>query len=278
MAVAGLFGASQPFDASCALVSSPFLSPAWLAGVRLVLAFYMTFTLLFVLIWEITRTHNANQFFSFFTELTGIGLAAYLWQSGSQTAIYALRSRRAAATGVVSKPLYPLQSWPKTLQVLHMILLASIRTFPILVTIVFWTLLASAHSLRNTFLRYNNVSLHTINTLCALFEIFGTNTPLATWFTLVPLSIILCGYLGVAYITHATQGFYPYAFLDPEKGSAKLAGYIIGIAVAEIIIFSLVQGLVWLRTRLLRKRTTDGKVANMVQLKESDHELGQRAA
>lgn len=61
MAFSALFGASQPFDGAYSLVTSPFLSPAVLAVVRLGLAAYMTFALVFVLVWEITRTHNANQ-------------------------------------------------------------------------------------------------------------------------------------------------------------------------------------------------------------------------
>jgi len=61
-------------------------------------------------------------------------------------------------------------------------------------------------------------------------------------------------YLGVAYITHATKGFYTYAFLDPTKKGKALAGYIIGIAIAECIIFALVKGLMILRSRVVQKR------------------------
>jgi hypothetical protein len=63
------------------------------------------------------------------------------------------------------------------------------------------------------------------------------------------LVLILALYLCLAYITHETQGFYPYTFLDPADGSGRLAGYIIGILAAAVIIFLIVWGLIWLRRR-----------------------------
>ena len=48
-------------------------------------------------------------------------------------------------------------------------------------------------------------------------------------------------YLGVAYITYATQGFYVYNFLNPGIEHAKLAAYIVGILVGCIIIFAIVN-------------------------------------
>jgi len=57
-------------------------------------------------------------------------------------------------------------------------------------------------------------------------------------------------YLGVAYITHATQGFYTYSFLDPQKEHGLLAAYIVGIAVGECIVFAIIWGLCWSRERI----------------------------
>jgi hypothetical protein len=47
-------------------------------------------------------------------------------------------------------------------------------------------------------------------------------------------------YLGVAYITKATQGFYVYSFLNPSKGPI-LAAYIVGILVGSIVVFVIVN-------------------------------------
>ena len=62
-------------------------------------------------------------------------------------------------------------------------------------------------------------------------------------------------YLGVAYITYATQGFYVYTFLDPSKEHAKLAAYILGILAAAIVIFVIVN-----LVKLLLKRTTHARL------------------
>jgi hypothetical protein len=42
-----------------------------------------------------------------------------------------------------------------------------------------------------------------------------------------------------------------YDFLDPHKEHGKLAAYIVGIAVAECIIFALVYGIIVLREKLI---------------------------
>ena len=51
-------------------------------------------------------------------------------------------------------------------------------------------------------------------------------------------------YLGLAYVTYATQGFYVYSFLNPSHG-AILAAYIVGILVGAIIIFAIANGVKW---------------------------------
>ena len=65
---------------------------------------------------------------------------------------------------------------------------------------------------------------------------------------LAPPIVVLGAYLGLAYLTHATQGFYVYSFLDiATKGSGTVAGYCVGIFVACLVIFLIVFLLIWLR-------------------------------
>ena len=45
-----------------------------------------------------------------------------------------------------------------------------------------------------------------------------------------------------------------YSFLDPKKQGKKLAAYIIGIALGQIIIFLIVRGIIVVRERLIRNR------------------------
>jgi len=243
MTKGGIFpslGVSSPFDTSNSLVTSPVVSPAVLAGIRLTFAVYGLTTALFVLIWDGVKLHTANSYFSYFTELTYIGLLSYFWAAGVQTLVFALRG--------CTK--YPLQTWPRALQFLHILLYSTITTFPILVTIVFWSLLASSATFDTRFSTWSNISLHAINTAFALFEILFTNVAPMPWLHLPFLVIFLAGYLGVAYITHKTQGFYTYNFLDPHKQGALLAAYIVGIAVGACVVFTIIRFIVVLRQRL----------------------------
>ena len=62
----------------------------------------------------------ADRFLSYFTRLSYIGVCAYFWASGVQTAFHALHPKRES---------YPLQRWPRPLQFLHILLFATITTF-----------------------------------------------------------------------------------------------------------------------------------------------------
>ena len=72
---------------------------------------------------------------------------------------------------------------------------------------------------------------------------------------LVPLIVLLALYLGLAYLTHTTEHFYVYSFLNPANGQGLVAGACVGILVASIIVFVIVRYLI-----LLRRWTTEQKL------------------
>jgi hypothetical protein len=75
------------------------------------------------------------------------------------------------------------------------------------------------------------------------------------WLDIVPIVILLALYLGLAYLTHATQGFYVYDFLDLQAHSSGIiAAYIISILVAAIVIFLIVRYLIMLRVWVTEKK------------------------
>lgn len=75
------------------------------------------------------------------------------------------------------------------------------------------------------------------------------------WLDIVPIIILLALYLGLAYLTHATKGFYVYGFLDLQMHSSGIvAAYIVGILVAAIIIFLVVRYLIMLRVWVTEKK------------------------
>jgi hypothetical protein len=118
------------------------------------------------------------------------------------------------------------------------------------------------------------MSVHALNTLLVGFEVLCTNTPPMPWLYALPTFLCLAAYLGVAYITHATQGFYSappplpicskadegtaYAFLDPKREHARLAAYIVGVGAAGLIIFALVRTVMWARARAVRALVARG--------------------
>jgi len=86
-----------------------------------------------------------------------------------------------------------------------------------------------------------------LNAVFALFEVFASRVDRPPWIHLVFNVFFLACYLALAYITHATQGFYAYDFLDPNNGAGSLAGYIVGIFIASCFLFVVVRLLVWFR-------------------------------
>ncbi|KAF5374632.1 hypothetical protein D9615_008914 [Tricholomella constricta] len=242
-------GVTQPFDSAHKHVTSPVVSAPVLASLRFLLAFYTLFTLLLTLIWNSVRDHSGQSYFSYFTHLSYIGLCAYFFASGVQTFAFARSLRPAGGAGSTAS--YPLQRWPRPLQFLHVLLQLTITTFPIVVTIVFWILLATPEIFNQAITSWSNISVHLLNTAFGLAEVFFTDIPPAPWLTLPMGILVLACYLGVAYITHDTQGFYPYSFLNPHKQKALLAAYIVGIAVGYCIIFLFVRLLIILRIRIV---------------------------
>lgn len=93
------------------------------------------------------------------------------------------------------------------------------------------------------------------------------------WIHLPILIILLALYLALAYLTHATEGFYPYDFLDPNKGKGKLVGYVFGILAAIIVIFVVVYLIIWIRLRLTEKTLgKQGKFAKSIRRPRDEEE------
>ncbi|KAF7293365.1 hypothetical protein MKEN_01466900 [Mycena kentingensis (nom. inval.)] len=237
------------FDPQARYVTSPWMSAGALGLMRGVLGLYGLATTCTTLAFDV-KFGNGDSFLSYFTDLAYIGLTAYLIAAAVQSLAYARYGT------------YPLRRWPRLLQWLHVVLQSTTTTFPFIVTIVFWALLASPEVFDTTYSTYSNISVHALNSLFALLDLLLSHTPPAPWLTLPLHILLLAAYLGVAYITAHTQGFYPYSFLDPnpDSGSGRLLGaYIVGIAVGEAVVFCVVRGVVLLRVRLARRLARAGE-------------------
>lgn len=206
-----------------------------------------------------------RQSFSYFTILTYWGIAFYFLVAAFHTFFYALRGRS------------PLESFPRILQALHSLYYTTVVTYPFLVTIVYWGILFRGPWYDTEFEGWSNISQHGLNSAFALFEIFIPRTEPMLWIHLLWVLVILALYLGLAYVTHAAQGFYVYPFLNPKNGGQGLvAGYAFGILAAILIIFCIVYGLIWLRKWVTEKKLgMDGKFAGQ-PLGEADMEMNVR--
>ncbi|KAK6367428.1 uncharacterized protein PV06_06708 [Exophiala oligosperma] len=216
------------------------LPPLALALLRLLFFAYCLATQLTN--WIYDGIHSASyligQEFSYFTVLTYWGILFYSLVAGTHTLVYALRGRSW------------LESWPRsTLQALHSFFYTTIVTLPFLVTIVYWAVLYDGPWFPVTFDGWSNISRHALNSLFALCELVLPATHTPPLLHLVGLIILLLLYLALAYLTHATQHFYVYSFLDPSKGSGKVTGYCFGIAAGIIVIFFAAWAVIWLRQR-----------------------------
>ncbi len=218
---------------------------------------YIFVVLFFIQAWystheELGGSAQALEEFSYYTVLTYWGAGFYFLVAAVHTFTYARTGR----------PL--LDRFPRPLQALHALLYTTVTVFPFIVTGVYWGRLYAGTWFTLEFNAWSNVSEHAMNSGFALFEILVPRTALAPWIHLLWLIAILALYLGLAYVTRATKGFYVYSFLDPAtSGRAFVAAYVFGIAAACIVIYLLVKGLVALRLWLTEKKLgMDGKFAN----------------
>jgi len=130
---------------------------------------------------------------------------------------------------------------------LHSAYYATITVYPFIVTIVFWAILSDG-AYRTELSSFDNISMHALNSVFAGLEIILPRSDPHPWLLLVPLIVILALYLGLAYLTHATEGFYVYSFLDiQENGSGLVAGACIGILVGAVVVFIIIRYLILLR-------------------------------
>lgn len=141
---------------------------------------------------------------------------------------------------------------------------------------MYWALLAPDSGFPSTFATWSNTSQHALNAVYALFEIVFPRTEPLPFLHLIPIVLILASYLALAYITHATEGFYVYDFLDLDTNSdGEVAGYIVGILVGAIIIFLIVRYVILLRVWVTEKKMGNiGKFSDRGRTRVVDEETG----
>jgi len=188
---------------------------------------------------------GASEYYTFFTRMSYIAITTYLASAALNTWLFD-RSLRKARLALVARPSYPLQTWPKPLRFLYMLLWTTVAAFPPMVTVVFWLLLAKGDATEPGYHLWSNISFHALNTVFVLVELVFSRTPLLWTFSAF-LPVIELLYFGLANIVHSTQGFFPYSFMDPAVVGKKVPLYVAGVALAGMLSFSIMWGISRLR-------------------------------
>ncbi|PWN34683.1 uncharacterized protein FA14DRAFT_160184, partial [Meira miltonrushii] len=277
--VQGLYtwlGVNTPFDPQARYVTSYILSPTLLLAWRSLISVYTLVTIILAYVF------GGPEEFSFLTILSYWGIWGYFTISSIHTASYILSYKRweratqndqtssakQAEAGQISadqsNQIAKAQSWlsksfPRPLQFFHALLVSTISTYPLLVTIVFWTIL-SGGAFYDTRSTWENLSVHAFNLMFTMSDIiiFSRN-PMLPWSHCFFTVLLLAMYVGVAYITYAAQGFYPYDFLNQgEHGTGTVSGYIVAIGVGTVISFMIAQFIIFLREYVWSKIQKSG--------------------
>lgn len=109
------------------------------------------------------------------------------------------------------------------------------------------------------FSQWSMITMHSLNSVFALFEILVTSTEPFPLTHLPILLLIMSLYLPVAYIERYTEEIYIYLWLDPNNGIAKLLLHIVGYAALITGYFFAVRYILILKHRLIinrRRRTS----------------------
>jgi hypothetical protein len=250
------------FDPDKTFVRSHFVSPLVLASIRALMSLYSFTSIITCYAWLAHKTATIGlkdvnigsykiqqsgaaigQSFSFFTYLTFWSLGFYFLVSSVHTFLYAFRQRTW------------LDNWPKSLQLAHSVYYSGVTSSPFLVTLVFWGTMNSGWP-AGRFEQWINISVHGLNSVFAVTEIVlpATAPPPITHLSIVLL--VLSVYLGLAYLTHYTQGFYVYEWMNPAHGKASIVLHVVGYAGAMIAIFFIVRYAIIARNMVAAKIET----------------------
>ena len=244
------------FDPSRKFVTSDFVSSLVLACLRAALCLYSFTTIIVAYSWLAFNTATVSlrdvnigsytiqqngaaigQSFSFFTYLTFWSLGFYFFFSSMHTFMFAFRQRTW------------LHNWPKALQLMHSLYYSCVTSMTFLVTIVFWGTMNSGWP-TGRFEQWINLSVHGVNSFFAVVEVLLPATDAPPFWHLLVVLLVLAVYLGLAYLTRYTQGFYVYEWMNPAHGNASIILHVLGYALGMIAIFFLVSGAIRLREML----------------------------
>ncbi|CAB5368013.1 unnamed protein product [Rhizophagus irregularis] len=223
-------------------VTSWFISPKILLIIRGIIALYAWIILIGQFVNSATYG-GAGDFFKFFTNLSFVGLTAYFTTAFYHSYRYVTKNNKPVS----------FQNQPNILNWLFWLLYHTMTHFSTVIVLTYWLFLSRnfIFAKPQPFRWWLNVSVHGLNFLFAIIEIFLNRQIIVVSFVILSL-IIQILYMFVVFINYAVTSMWIYGFADFTKGSITAIWYI-GLIIGYIIIFFLVYGVHLLRDFLGRR-------------------------
>lgn len=106
------------------------------------------------------------------------------------------------------------------------------------------------------FEQWINLSVHGLNSVFAITEIILPATEPLPWNHLSVVLLVLSTYLGLSYLTRATQGFYVYEWMNPAHGNWSIVLHILGYAGGIVMLFIIARYAMVARNMLLKQKAS----------------------
>ncbi|KAI8137740.1 hypothetical protein BJV82DRAFT_633843 [Fennellomyces sp. T-0311] len=205
-------------------VTSYWVSPSVFLGIRIINTLYST-----IVLWSTfglsARSGSLEFFFAFFTNLTFIGLHAYLVTASYHHVRYFLSKRKPES----------FFTQPSFVNYLYYYLYHSILVFNIITPVVYWSLLAGSNENASSIRVWTNVSVHGVSLAMMMLEMIFCRIKMEiNMVVLIVINVIL--YMLLSFVVYASNHFWVYPFLSWSQGPVA-AGYYIGVGFAFVVVF-----------------------------------------
>lgn len=152
------------------------------------------------------------------------------------------------------------RSFTRPLQFAHTLLVSTVSSYPLVVMVIFWTVLRGPDPIGSPYAAFSNIGKHTLNyVLTNLDLVVLSRTPLRPWWHLVPIVSFLALYLGIVDITYHRYHVWVYGFFNVQQFGAPLVIlFCIILAVFAVVSFLLTQLLMLIREVIAAKVQKSG--------------------
>lgn len=141
-------------------------------------------------------------------------------------------------------------SFNRPLQVCHTILVTTVSSYPLVVMVIFWTILKGPNPLGDPYSAFANIGKHTLNYFITMLDlVILSRTHMRPWWHLVPLIAFLGLYLGIVSITFQRYHVWVYGFFNVQQFGVPL----VALFCCLLVIFAVVSFLITQLFILLRE-------------------------